>query len=282
MKIQSKSIIAQFVFCSLLLICSDIRAVDRIELPDGVYYNRFASTVSGPEAVWINPAAIGYFNTITVQWSAEAFSGHFARNWGLTTTGEGIGLSLRQFDDSRGEEYKEYIFGASKQLGYGFFIGGSYRYFKDGSSDYIRKHFWDIGFLLKQNPRLSLAAVLANLNRSKIKGQRSDIEQRYSASYAVYENILEISTEASFSTGQSLSDANYTYGIDFRPTHDLLTHANLDSDNNYEFGFRWDLKKYYVGFQTRFGDGDVHRGTSIIFGFIPELGKARGQGRGNR
>lgn len=253
---------------ALLLLCSELQAANRIKIPDGVYYHRFASSISGPEAVWINPAGLWYYRTISFQLMGEFSAGKFAHSWGLDISGDGIGVGYRHLDDFRGANYDEYIFAAGSQFTYGLFLGGSYRYMKNGPEGYSRKHFWNIGLLVRQNPKYSFGAVFSNLNRKKIDGERTEIEQLYSLSYSPFNGLMTFSFEAALSTGQSLSGAGYVYGVDVFPMRGLMLHGSLDNEDRYELGFRINLARYFIGGQSRFGGGNERRGTTISAGVV--------------
>ncbi|MEW5924453.1 MAG: hypothetical protein AB1746_10745 [Candidatus Zixiibacteriota bacterium] len=239
-----------------------------MNLPTGVHYYRFASLVDGPEATWINPAALGFNRMIGAQITGDFYDGSFAHNWGFSTAGDGVGFSYRHLDDINGEDYKEYMLGVGLRAGYGIFIGSSYRHVKDGPDDLDGTHFWNIGLLIRQNPNLYMAAVLSNLNREEIGGNRTDIGQLYSASCMPFGRHIRISADISLSTKQSLSDARYIYGAEFYPAPGLTGYINFDNDENYELGVRVNLNQYFVGLQSRLATGGVHRGTSLTAGMV--------------
>ncbi|UCD94010.1 MAG: hypothetical protein JSU69_09600 [Candidatus Zixiibacteriota bacterium] len=255
-----------FVFFLFAALCSDVSGANRVEIPGGVYYHRFTSSVSGIEAAWINPAALGYDKMVALQLTGELYQGNFADNWGITAGGDGVGISYRHLADLRQEDYDEYIFSAGVQSWHGIFLGGSYRYVKNGPEELDKKHFWSLGFLIKQNPRFALAGVFYNLNRSRVDGRRSDIEQIYSISHTAHRGLLTISAEVSLSTAQSLKGAAFRYGVDVNPLRGVIINVSFDNRDNYEAGFRINLARYFLGEQTRLCGGNVQRGTSIFGG----------------
>ena len=150
---------------------SRVQAANRVELPDGVHYHRFASSVNGPEASWINPAVLGFLQGISGQVTGEIHDGKFAKNWGFNTVGDRIGISYRHLDDFGGEDCDEYIFGSGFRFGHGYYLGVSYRYVSDAPDYLDDTHYWNIALLVRQNPQFSLAAVFSNLNREEIDGE---------------------------------------------------------------------------------------------------------------
>jgi len=255
-----------FLIFSACLIASSSLAGERLVLPEGVYYHRVASLTYGPEATWINPAGLGMYTPLSTQLIGEYYNNKFAKNWGINITGDGIGISSRHLRDIEGEKYVEYTFAAGKMLGRGFYAGGSYVYVEDGPDSFRKKHTWNLGFILRQNPSYSLGAVFRNLNRSRIDGVRSDIEQLYSLSYTIVPRILTFTIESSLSTGQDLSDASYNYSIYLIPMRGTSVYAGIDNNDNFEIGCRVNLTNYFIGFQGRNRQGDHNDATSFYFG----------------
>ncbi|HDL02692.1 MAG: hypothetical protein DRP46_03515 [Candidatus Zixiibacteriota bacterium] len=251
----------------IILTAQSVPAANRLELPRGVHYHRFAAIVEGPEVSWINPAALGYSRTIAAQITGEIYESKFAKSWGFSTVGDGIGISYRHLDNPNGDDYNEYIFGAGLRTGHGVYAGASYRYFKDGPYSWDGTHFWKVALMVRQNPRVSVCAVLSNLNRQKIDGSKTDIEQLYSLSYRAGRYIA-LSTEVSLSTEMSMSGADYIFGVDIYAIPGLQGYINFDNNENYELGFRVNLMRYFLGAQSRLKTGGEHRGTSLSAGIV--------------
>jgi len=243
-----------------------------IDQPGQVYYHRFASAVTGPEATWINPAGLGLNRKFNIQYIAMFHDGDFTNDWGTVMSGDGIGISFRSVENFMGEKYNEYIYGAGVAAGKSLLLGVSYRYIKEGFEYYHKRHFWNIGLLYNNHPQYTLGAVFSNLNRGKVNGEKSDIEQVYSVSYKTKDKKFTLSIETSLSSKQSLSHAKYNYGINWQVKPNLKIFANYNNDKFYQIGFRLDLKDYFIGTQSR-GDAEnnTHLGTSVYTGLVKAL-----------
>jgi hypothetical protein len=240
---------------------------ERLLPPDGLHYHRFASSVYGPEAVWINPAGLGDYKKISGQYMLEIKDGKLSKSWAACVTGDGIGISYRRLRDFMGGRLDEYIFGAGLAVTASIYTGISYRYISNGPSFYNNRHFWNLGLLIRPNPRFAYAIVLSNLNRGRIDGERTDFEQAYSFSFQTKDGRLVFSTEILLSAGQNLSDAVYNYGLDIFPRPDLSIYANLMSSDGFEIGLRWNLTRYFIGGQARYDDDREHLGTTFWGGY---------------
>jgi hypothetical protein len=240
---------------------------DRIFLPDDVYYHRFASSVSSLEATWINPAGLGQSRVIKAQYIGVVGVGGIREKWGYNMVGDGIGIGYRGIDDSSGQKYDEYIFAFGAGLQRRFYWGLSYRYIKNGPTFYNKRHFWNIGFLIESSRIFSMAALFSNLNRGRIDGERTDIEQLYSFSYKPSGEKIILSIEIALSAGQNLSKADYNYGVDIIPIRGVTLYGYFHDNSSYEIGFRVNLRKYFIGAQPSFDGNGSHSGTPFYVGY---------------
>ncbi len=269
---MSKNCISTILFISGILLIilgggGGIHAGERIIIPDGVYYHRFISSAEGPEATWINPAFLGKYKAVTINYITEIYESKLSKNWGFSITGDGIGIGYRRLDDHLGKHYDEYLFAGGAQLGSIIYGGASYRYIKNGADIYNKRHFWNIGLYFGAGTKIHYAAVFSNLNRGKVGGGRSDTEQLYSISYRPSVEII-LSTEMSLSTGQNLSKARFNYGLDIYPYRGVIVYANMYSDEGFEVGVRVNITKYFIGGQSRYAKDNEHAGTSIFGGYV--------------
>ncbi len=255
----------------MLLSASNLFGGIRIE-PETVYYHRFASAVSGPEAIWINPAGLGLNKNLNIQYIATFYDGDFTSDWGSAMSGDGIGISYRSVENFEGGQYNEYIYGAGIGVGRGLYVGGSYRYIKDGFEYLNKRHFWNIGFIYSNHPQFRLAAVYSNLNRSEADGEKTDLKKLYSVSYNTINKKIFFSIEMSLFSNQSLSDAKYNYGINWQVKPNIKIYANYNNDKYYQIGFKLDLKDYFFGTQSRGeAENNRHLGTSVYTGYVKSL-----------
>ena len=256
-----------FFITTLLLLAVSAAPVkpERIPLPEGVFYYQPAAAVFGVEAGWVNPAALGEFYPGGFQIMADHYDGQFAKSWGAAVCRDRLTLAYRNLDRDD-EEYKEIIFAGGMPIVRGTSLGVSYRYFKDGPGIYNNRHFWNIGFLTRGSGVFSFAALWSNLNRGKIDGERTSMEQRYGLSYRPSGPKLTISADMFLSTQNNIKGADYVYHVEYVPRPGLFINGYIDSDKNFEFGFRVNLLKYFVGARGGFTKDGDHRNTTAFFG----------------
>jgi hypothetical protein len=272
MKKYSRQSIILAIQILLFFITSKLPASDRIYLPGDVYYHRFASSVCNPEAIWINPAGLGIERKLNLQYMVTYHSGDFTGDWGIAMTGDGIGMAYRKVEDYLGVGYSEFLYGVGTGIGQYLYMGGSYRYVKAGFDYYHKRHFWNIGILYRSSARINLAALFSNLNQGKVNNLRSDAEELYSASYQSKNGKLTLSVEMTLSSGQNLSYAKYNYGIDFMIKPKWTIFANINNDQFYQIGLKYNFGDYFVGGQGRADSDNHHLGTTVYTGYIKSLG----------
>ena len=243
-------------------------AANRLILPGGVYYHRFASTVNAVEGIWTNPAALGQGSMIRFLFIGEYANDELAKNWGGVISGDRIGMGYRRLDNLDGSRYEEYTFGTGSGVGRNTFIGGSYTYVKQAAGIYNKKHLWNVGFMMASSPQMKIGIVFSNLNKNRVDGEKTDIEELYAISYRPQSLPLWFSVEIGLSTGQSLSSADYTYGIEGSPFKNWHGYASYKNGGYFEIGLTFFLDDYLGGAQTRFNKDGDHFGTSLYGGYF--------------
>jgi protease-4 len=256
--------IAAFIFVSVASVFGE--RIDRITLPDGVFYYKPAASVFGSEAAWINPAGLSRYHASSFQLMADYADDSFGKSWGTVISREQLAVAYRYLDNPQGKNYREYVFASSVPLGKQFYVGGSYRYFKDGPDYYNKRHFWNVGLIGQTGGPLSWAALFSNLNRGEVDGQRTETEQRYSLSYRPTGKAVTLSVDMFLSTKTRLKNADFIYHLEVIPYRGLYVEGYLDSDKNFQVGVRANLLQYFVGSQSSFRKGEGHHRTTAFVG----------------
>ncbi len=172
--------------------------------------------------------------------------------------------AYRHIKNPDGEDFDEWISSLGLRAGPTLNVGISYRYFRDGPGFYNNRHFWNIGFIRQGRGPFSIAAVLSNLNRGRIAGDRSAMEQRYSIGYRPFGRKLTLAADMFLSTQNRPSEADFIYHAEYVPVPGLYLSGYLDSDQNFQIGFRANLLKYFVGSRSSF-DKKGHNGHTTVF-----------------
>ncbi|MDD3732206.1 MAG: signal peptide peptidase SppA [candidate division Zixibacteria bacterium] len=249
----------------LVILSTGLVSGERIYLPAGVFYYQPSASVLGLEAAWVNPAAFGSFYPGGFQLMADHRDGAFADSWGAGVCRDRLAVAFRRLDldDDR---YKEFILAGGVPIVGETSLGLSYRYFNDGPGIYNNRHFWNIGFLTRGKGVFGFAALWSNINRGKIGGERTSMEQRYGLSYRPYGPKITLSVDMFLSTQNSIKEADFIYHVEYTPRPGLYVNGFVDSEKNFEFGFRVNLLKYFVGARGGFNEDGDHRGTTAFFG----------------
>lgn len=255
-----------FAILCILSAAVAAQSIDRIPIPDNVFYYQPASTVFGSEAAWVNPAGLGRFNTASSQVMADYFKDNFAKSWGWVGSAEQMALAWRKIDDPAGD-YKEWIYAGALPVGQLSAIGFSYRYFSDGPGIYDNRHFWNVGLISQGIGPYAIGAVFSNLNRSKVNGERTETEMRFSASYRPFGEKLTLAADAFLSTKTRFNNADWVYQAEVSPKQGLFINGFYDSEKNFQFGVRVNFDKNFLGSRTSFNKKGKHRGSTGFVGF---------------
>ncbi len=253
----------------------------RIVVPPEIFYYQPAASVFGSEAAWVNPAGLGRYNASSFQLMTSYSNDKLARSWGMVTSRERFAVAYRSVYNPDGEDLNEYVFALGSDFGGRTYIGGSYRYFKNGPPELHKKHLWNIG-VMGGRSNLRWAAVFENLNRSRnLNNDRTETEMRYSIAYRPSGPRLTLSVDMFLSTGTRLSNADFVYHAELASNNGIYLRGYLDSDKNFQAGFRINLLKYFGGVQANFTNNSDHRFTDLYVGatslrqpsIIPEKGR---------
>lgn len=252
----------------ILVVFGSVRAQDpdRIPIPEGLFYYQPAATVYGAEAAWVNPARLAHYKVASFQLMADYLDGSFGRSWGYVIGRNQLTVAYRYLDRPDEGVYREWVWGGGFALPGGSEFGASYRYFSAGPGIYNNRHFWNIGLSGSAGPAIRWGAVFSNLNHGRVNGERTDTEMRFSVAYRPFGPTVTGAVDMFLSTGTRLSQADYRYHLEVRPTPGLFLYGSIDSDRNYTFGFRTNLLQYFNGSRSRFSRDNDGRGTTIFVG----------------
>jgi len=252
----------------LIVLALSASAGNRLILPEGVYYHRFVSNAAGPEAVWINPAALGQSKVLCTEYLGEYFEGKFLNSWGAVVSGDGLGISYRHLENIGGNPYNEYTFALGAELNRDTYWGASYKYIKTAAPVFNKRHFWNVGLLINSTPNLALGMTFSNLNRGKLDNRRSDFEQIYSLTYKLPQYRVSFSADMSLSSGQSLKGAEWNYGLEYDAARGVKLFGVIDHSGNYQLGLKINFEKYFVGDQSRHNSGSHQTANTAYIGFM--------------
>ncbi len=255
----------KILFVLLLLLVSNTYSGERIIIPSGLFYYQPAASVFGPEAVWVNPAGLAKYKTNSSQLMFDYVDKRFAKSWGTVSTSDKLGFAYRYLYNPGEQNSKEYTFASGAPIG-NFNFGLSYQYFKDGPGIYDNRHFWNLGFLGNFAGKFNWAAVFYNINKSQLNNEATETEQRFSLSYRPYGNKLTCSVDMFLSTGTRLSDADYIYHAEYRPTPGLIVDGYVNSDRDFQIGFKANLLQYFIGDKSKFNKHGHGQGSTIFIG----------------
>lgn len=277
-----KSMIVALLFLGAGVVSGQADDQQRWKPIPGVFYYRPAASVFGSPAAWINPAGLSRFGVAGFQIMADYVDGNYAKSWGTAIHRDRLITAYRHIDNPGGDNYDELITALGLPIGPTLNAGLSYRYFREGPGIYNNRHFWNVGLISQGRGPFSLGAVLSNLNRGRVGTDRTAMEQCYSIGYRPFGRQLTLAADMFLSTQNRLSEAEFIYHAEYIPTPGLYLTGYLDSDRNFQIGFRANLLKYFVGSQSTF-DRSGHNGhTTAFFGvtnmrqpsLIPEPGRS--------
>lgn len=243
----------------------EVNARERLVQPDGIFYFESAASTFGSEAAWANPGALARVQMADVQLIGEYFDERFFDSWGSVSVHQGLGLAYRHLDVPDDTDFDEFLFGLGFSMGQ-LHTGGSYRYYRDGPGIFNNRHFWNLGFQYVSG-KFAAGAVLSNLNRGKVAGERTEMKQQYALAYRPMGDLVTLSADMFLYSGQTWRDADWVYQAEVNPYRGLYLTGTYDSDENFGVGLRVNLNEYFVGSRSSFSSDGDHRRTAGYVGF---------------
>ncbi|MEE9442721.1 MAG: S49 family peptidase [candidate division Zixibacteria bacterium] len=255
----------------LFFICLSTTSVcigQEIILPSELFFYSPVASTSGQNSIWSNPAALG-----NRQMGAIYLFSHredrIIRDWGVASTTRAMGVAYRFIKGGLLPDHKEYIlaFGGGRRTSFGF----SYRYISEGAEHLRKRHLWNFGLLIRRSKNVSLGALIENINRGKINGEKSDMRFVYGIAARTYRDLVTVSFDVDMTSRESIRQADFRTGIEFRPKPGLYIYADVDNHSHFSVGFRMNLRSNYAGHYSSF-DRDAKNIHATTY-----IGTVRGQ-----
>ncbi len=239
----------------------------RIDLPPGVFYYQPAASVFGAEGAWINPASLSAYRVPSVQLMADYYDDEIARSWGWVANSERMATAYRRLEVPDGDDYQEYLFASGFALSDAVRTGISYRHYKAAPDHLYKQHFWTAGLMGSGRGTWRWGAVFSNLNHAVNQdGDRTETEMTYSLAYRPVGKRLTVAADMRLSTGMRAADAHYIYHAEYSTRNGIYVNGSVDSDRNFQVGFRVNLLNHFVGSRSEFSRQRDHLRTTMIVG----------------
>ena len=238
--------------------------------PQGAHFRRFIASVSGAEATWINPAALGAIKYSTAGLQFGYRDDQFPRDWGYVAASHGFAYARRSLDDLYfGGDKQDYI---EKTLAFGFgqpgqgYFGASYRYVSEGPEPYRNRHEWNVGFLGRSGGQWSYAATLENINKRAALGAPTSVRQKFGLGYRpLTSDRLTLNAELAWTHKQSLNDAALRLGVEGSPSAGVKLFGAVE-EGRIDAGVSVNFERSYSGAQAHYDNGDTLANATAYVG----------------
>ncbi|MCK4427159.1 MAG: S49 family peptidase, partial [candidate division Zixibacteria bacterium] len=216
-------------------------------------------------AIKYNPAGLGlrrdfqssFFHT----YSDSGFEGDNA--WLLSSGG--LGFSVEWLGNVTSQSYRKYTLAGGGKFADGFYWGSSYSWFGSRYEDYDKLSSWKIGLLLRPLESLSFGAIAKDLNRSRFRGEKTDISFDCGLAIRPIGDRLTLSVDGSMSQKEKLKDAAMMYRAEFEPLDGFIISGDVDNDGNFGIGGRINLPNLGLGsYNSITKDNDFNQGITYL------------------
>jgi protease IV len=241
-------------------------AGERIAMPSGVFYYQPASTSFSGEALWSNPAGLARYNAMGFQVMGDYFDGRILKSTGFVVNRQGFGVAHRSIHQPDDSTIREWVVGAALRFGKDLLCGASFDWYTNGPKLYDNRKQWNVGVLKQGGGPFSIGVVAGNLNRSRLDGERTETELRYSAAYRPLRDKITLSVDAFMSTKTRFKNGDFVYHAEVTPVQGLYVDGFVDSHQNFQIGARVNLVRSFLGAKGGFDKSGHERGTTMYAG----------------
>ncbi len=229
-----------------------------------------AAAVEGPAALRLNPAGlsldpglgVNYYHT----YSDSSTNGDDALFLGFS----GFGFSTEWLGSGDIPDGRSHTVALSTSRDGQFSFGSSYQWRSSDDPVQDNSHFWSHGITWRPQRWLSLAGVVDNYNRMKVAGARTDAEFTYSAALNLIDGRLIIGGDWYQTTSQSFGDGTYRLAASYEVSDGFTAFGDIDKDENYFLGVRFDMTNLFVGSHSFFHKDDGYGGGVAYVGLTED------------
>lgn len=216
-------------------------------------------------AIKYNPAGLGlrrgfqsaFFHT----YSDSSFEGDNA--W-LLSVGS-LGFSAEWLGNVTSLTYRKYTLASGGKFADGFYWGSSYSWFGSRYKDYDKLSSWRLGLLLRPFKFVSFGATAQDLNRPRLRGERTDISFNCGLAIRPIGDRLTLSVDGSMTEKEKLEDASTRYKAELEPFDGFVISGDIDNDGNFGIGGRINLPNLGVGsYNSITKNHDFNQGMTFV------------------
>jgi protease-4 len=228
---------------------------------DGVdYQSQSVATVDRPLSGIINPAALGFWSSIGLEYAHAFTDSSYRGDDGLLLASQGGFFSVEWMHHDDGIFRRKYTLGLGDKVLSNFYAGLSFAWFGGGSPVYKGRKDWKFGLLYHPRPFASLAFVVDRINEPSFGGNRQERLYRPGLGLRPFGDRITFSADALIQENRSISRSIGVYRVALGPFRGISFVTDYRSDGQWRFNLNFDIEQTRLGGQIKYIDESHYRG----------------------
>ncbi len=236
---------------ALLFSLSNINA-QQIDPLSGVdYQSQSVATVDRPLSGIVNPAALGFWNSMGLQYTHDFTDSTYKGNDGLMLASRGAFFSIEWLNHSTDIFRRKYTLAMGDRMLPNFYVGVSYAWFGAADVLYKGKKDWKLGLLYHPKPFASLGLVVDKLNEPRLGGIKQKRIYQPGLGLRPFGDKITFSADGLFLEGKSISHSNGIFRVALGPFNGVSFVSDYRTNGQWRFNLSFDFSQSSIGIQPR-------------------------------
>jgi protease-4 len=239
---------------------------------DGVdYQSQSVATVDRSLSGIINPAALGFWNSMGLEYAHSFTDSSYKGDDGLLLASRGTFFSIEWLHHDDGIFRRKYTLGLGDRVLPNFYAGLSYAWFGGGSTVYKGRKDWKFGLLYHPRPFASLALAVDRINEPRFGGVRQERLYRPGLGLRPFGDKFTFSADALIQEKRSISRTVGIYRVGVGPFRGVSFVTGYRSDGQWRFNLNFDFQQTRIGGQIKYRDEDHFAGGTYFIDVSAEV-----------
>jgi protease-4 len=255
------------------LIISGLLCVQALADPvDGVeYQSESVATADKVSSGLINPAGLGYFNSMGLEYIHNYTDSTYKGDDGALLTSRSFFGAIEWLRHDDNIFRRKYTLAIGDRIFNNFYGGISYSWFGGSNVFYKSRKDWKIGLLYHPRPFASLGLVIDRINQPKFGSFRQYRLYQPGLALRPFGDKFTISADARLNEGRHFNKMQGNIRLAVGPFHALNFVSEYRTEGQWRLGITFDIQQSRVGGQVRLNNPTGFSGGS----YFVEVGEMR-------
>ncbi len=252
-----------FILLSLAVFLCQISKADPVSGVD--YQSQSVATVDRPLSGIINPAALGFWQSMGMQYAHSFTDSTYKGDDGFMLASKGAFFSVEWLNHDTDIFRRKFTLAIGDRVLPNFYFGASYSWFNGANVYYRDRKNWKLGLLYHPKRYASLGLVVDRINEPRFASIKQKRLYQPGVAFRPFGAKWTFSADAVIIEGKSLKHSNGIFRIAVGPFRGVSFTTDYRTQGQWRFGMTFDIEQTRIGGQGRmFNDSKYRGGTYFI------------------